>query len=109
MILTWILGFALLGSVVAISVAALFLVFPKSVRERLVPFLVSYATGSLLGAALLGLLPEAIEQGDLASSLGTVLAGLIVFFVLERLLIWRHCHAEGPCEVHGTAGYLIRL
>jgi zinc and cadmium transporter len=107
MILTWILGFAVLGSVGAISAAALFLLFPGKVRERLVPFLVSYATGTLLGAALLGLLPEAIEQGGLLPSLGTVLVGLIAFFVLERLLIWRHCHAEGPCEVHGTAGYLI--
>ncbi len=107
MVLMWILGFALIGSVGAIGAAALFLAFSKNVRERLVPFLVSYATGSLLGAALLGLLPEAIEQGDLTSSLGTVLAGLLVLFVLERLLIWRHCHAEGPCEVHGTAGSLI--
>jgi zinc and cadmium transporter len=107
MVLTWILGFALLGSVGAISAAALFLLFPRKVRERLVPFLVSYATGTLLGAALLGLLPEAIEQGELTTGLGTVLAGLIAFFVLERLLIWRHCHDEGSCEFHGTAGYLI--
>jgi zinc and cadmium transporter len=107
MVLMWILGFALLGSVGAISAAALFLLLPKRARERLVPFLVSYATGTLLGAALLGLLPEAIQQGGILPSLGTVLAGLILFFVLERLLIWRHCHAEGPCKVHGTAGYLI--
>lgn len=109
MVLTWILGFVLLGSVGAISAAASFMLFPKRVRERLVPFLVSYATGTLLGAALLGLLPETIEQGELTPSLGTVLAGLLAFFVLERLLIWRHCHAEGPCDVHGTAGYLILM
>jgi zinc and cadmium transporter len=107
MTLLWILGFALLGSVGAVSAAASFMLFPKRVREQLIPFLVSYATGTLLGAALLGLLPEAIEQGGLTPSLGTVLAGLLAFFVLERLLIWRHCHAEGPCEVHGTTGYLI--
>jgi zinc and cadmium transporter len=71
----WILGFALLGSVGAIDVAALFLLFPKRVRERLVPFLVSYATGTLLGASLLGLLPEAIEQGGLLPGLGSVLRG----------------------------------
>ena len=84
-----------------------FCCFPSKVRERLVPFLVSYATGTLLGASLLGLLPEAIEQGGLLPSLGSVLAGLIAFFVLERFLIWRHCHHEGPCEVHGAAGQLI--
>ena len=107
MVLTWILGFALLGSVGAVGGAALFLLFPKQIRERLVPFLVSYATGTLLGASFLGLLPQAIEQGGLLSSLGAVLAGLIVFFVLERFLIWRHCHREGACEVHGAAGQLI--
>jgi zinc and cadmium transporter len=105
--LPWILCFAILGSVGAIGGAALFLLFPKHVRERLVPFFVSYATGTLLGASLLGLLPHAIEQGGLLPSLSSVLAGLILFFVLERLLIWRHCHHEGYCEVHGTAGQLI--
>jgi zinc and cadmium transporter len=85
------------------------MLFPTRVRERLVPFLVSYATGTLLGAALLGLLPEAIEQGELMPTLGTVLAGLIAFFVLERLLIWRHCHDASPCEIHGTAGSLILI
>jgi zinc and cadmium transporter len=107
MVLIWILGFALLGSVGAIAAAATFLLFPKTTRERAVPFLVSYATGTLLGAALLGLLPQAIEQGGRLESLASVLAGLIVFFILERLLIWRHCHHEGPCEVHGTTGKLI--
>ncbi|RPH80374.1 MAG: ZIP family metal transporter [Nitrospiraceae bacterium] len=107
MVIMWILGFGLLGSFGAIGGAGLFLLFPKSVRERLVPFLVSYATGTLLGASLLGLLPRAIEQGGLLPGLGAVLAGLIVFFVLERFLIWRHCHREGSCEVHGTTGQLI--
>ena len=85
----------------------MFLLFPESIRARLVPFLVSYATGTLLGASLLGLLPRAIEQGGLMPSLGAVLAGLVGFFVLERLLIWRHCHSEGVCEVHGVTGQLI--
>lgn len=109
MVLTWILGFALLGSVGAVIGAAVFLVLPKETRDRTVPFLVSYATGTLLGAALLGLIPQAIEQGGLQASLGSVLAGLIVFFSLERLMIWRHCHSGGSCEVHGAAGQLILL
>jgi zinc and cadmium transporter len=107
MVLTWILGFALLGSVGAIAGAASFLLLSQPIRDRLVPSLVSYATGTLLGAALLGLLPQAIEQGGPLMSLSAVLAGLIGFFVLERLLIWRHCHHERSCEVHGTAGQLI--
>lgn len=108
-VLPWIFGFALLGSVGAIGGAASFLWFPQPVRERLVPYLISYATGTLLAAALLGLLPEAIEHGGSLPTFGSVLAGLIVFFVLERMLIWRHCHHEGPCEVHGTTGPLILI
>lgn len=107
MTLLWILAFAVLGSVGAVAGAATVLLVPEKTRATLIPYLISYATGALLGAALLGLLPEAIEQGEITPSLGTVLAGLLAFFVLERLLIWRHCHVEGPCEVHGTTGYLI--
>jgi zinc and cadmium transporter len=109
MVLTWILGFALLGSVGAVLGAAAFLLLPKGARDRTVPFLVSYATGTLLGTALLGLMPQAIEQGGLHLSLGSVLAGLMVFFSLERLMIWRHCHDGGSCAVHGAAGPLILL
>lgn len=105
--LTWVLGFAFLASVGTVVAAASLLLLSDRRRTRLVPYFVSYATGMLLGAALLGLLPHAIEQGGPEISLGMVLAGLIGFFVLERLLLWRHCHREGVCEVHGTAGPLI--
>jgi zinc and cadmium transporter len=108
-VVPWIFGFAILGSVGAIVGAASFLLFPKPVRERLVPVLVSYATGALLGAALLGLLPDAIQRTGSEPILATVLAGLILFFVLERIVIWRHCHVMGRCEVHKTAGYLILI
>ncbi len=107
MLLGWILGFALLGSIGAIAAAAAFLLFSERVRERLVPLLVSYATGTLLAAAVTGLLPKAIEQGGVMPSLRVLLAGFLTFFILERLLIWRHCHAGKPCEVHGATGYLI--
>ena len=105
--LTWILGFALLGSVGAVGAAGSFLWLPEKLRSRLVPYLVSYATGTLLAAALLGLLPRAIEKNGVVASLAYVLAGLIAFFILERMLVWRHCHVHGVCEVHGQAGLLI--
>src|SRR5262249_19251963 len=56
----------------------------------------------LLGAALLGLLPHAIEGVGAAGSHGiglTLLVGLLIFFVLEKLVLWRHCHQE-VCEGH---------
>jgi zinc and cadmium transporter len=107
--LIWILGFSLLGSIGAVGAAAGFLWVPEKIRSRLVPYLVSYATGTLLAAALLGLLPRAIEMNGVVPSLAYVLGGLITFFLLERMLIWRHCHDAGPCEIHGAPGHLILI
>ena len=59
--LGWIVGFTLLGGVAGVSVASLFLLVPEKQRSRALPFMVAFATGALLAAALLGLLPEAVE------------------------------------------------
>jgi zinc and cadmium transporter len=107
MTLIWILGFALLGSVGAVAGAATVLLVPEKRRATLIPYLVSYATGTLLGAALLGLLPHAIEHRPAEVVLSTVLVGLFLFFVLERVVIWRHCHVVGHCDVHKTSGHMI--
>jgi len=66
----------------------------------------SYAVGTLLGAAFLGLLPHALKHGEPKAILGTALSGIVLFFVLEKLVRWRHCH-EGRCEAHGAAGPLV--
>jgi zinc and cadmium transporter len=77
-------------------------------RIRLVPWLVSYAVGTLLGVALLALLPEALESVAPAVAMGTLLAGVLTFFVLEKLVIWRHCHHGHDCAVHtSTAASLV--
>jgi zinc and cadmium transporter len=104
--LLWIIGFSLLGSIGAIAGAALLLFFPEGVRKTLVPSLISYATGTLLGAAFLGMIPASLELAPAPSVLATVLAGMVLFFVLEKLVLWRHCH-DTDCEVHGRAGALI--
>ncbi|HQU31023.1 MAG: ZIP family metal transporter [Planctomycetia bacterium] len=106
MLIVWIIIFSLLGSVGSVSGAALILVFPEGVRRILSPCLVSYAAGTLLGAAFLGMIPHALEYSQPRSILSLVLAGIIIFFLLEKLVIWRHCHVEG-CEVHNSAGPLI--
>lgn len=104
--LAWIAGFSLLGSVGAILVAGLFLLFPDKTRRILIPCLISYATGTLLGAAFLGLIPHSLEHIPASTSLGTVLIGIVLFFILEKLVLWRHCHDQ-QCEVHGSAGPLV--
>lgn len=71
-------------------------------KAEWVPVMVSYAIGALLGAAFLEILPHALEHaGSMEALSGTVLAGILGFFILEKLVLWRHCHTE-HCEVHGT-------
>lgn len=107
MIFFWILGFSVLGSVGAVAGAALLLVFPDGIRRTLVPCLVSYATGTLLAAAFLGMLPAGMAQQEPSAIAATALAGIVLFFILEKLVIWRHCH-EGDCtSEHGRAAPLI--
>jgi zinc and cadmium transporter len=86
-------------------VASAFLALPQRLRQLAIPHLVSFATGALLGAALIGLLPEAISGATpaRAARVGLVmLAGLLLFFVLEKLVLWRHSH-EDPAEAHAAA------
>ncbi|MGA9395522.1 MAG: ZIP family metal transporter [Azonexus sp.] len=102
------LFFGLLGSVGAMGAAALLLLSPDTMRQRLLPYLLSYATGTLLGAAFLGMLPKALEKTPPLAITGTVLAGIVAFFVLEKLIVWRHCHDQ-DCEVHGHEGGTLIL
>ena len=108
MLLGWIMLFSVLGSVGAIAGAALLLFFQEGTRKILLPCLLSYAIGTLLGAAFLGMIPKALEHNTALAISGTVLAGIVIFFALEKIIIWRHCHEE-ECEVHGSAGPLILI
>lgn len=100
--LLWIVTFTTLGGVLSALAASLFLLVPERHRAAWVPHLVSFATGALLAAALLGLLPDAVISAGVerAHSIGlTLLIGLLIFFVLEKFVLWRHCHHE-ICEGH---------
>ena len=82
--------------------AGVFLMLGEKPRAAVLPHLVSFATGTLLGAAFLGLIPHALQGAgpDAAHAVGTaLLAGILLFFTLEKFVLWRHCHAD-PCEMH---------
>jgi zinc and cadmium transporter len=105
-VLATVLGLSLLGSSGGVLVASSLLLFNDTARQRLVPGLVSYAVGALLGVALLALLPEALTLIGPAPVFGTLLAGILVFFVLEKLVLIRHCHTD-ECQVHGATAPLV--
>jgi len=93
------LGLSLVGGLGGLLVASGVLLINDSARARLIPWLVSYAVGALLGVAMLGILPETLEKLAALHVFATLLAGILLFFILEKLVLWRHCHTH-DCEVH---------
>jgi zinc and cadmium transporter len=100
------LWLSLLGSCGGLLVASTLVSFPSHMRTRLVPWLVSYAVGALLGVALLDILPEALTLLAPQAVFGTLLAGILLFFTLEKLVLLRHCHTD-ECEVHGATAPIL--
>ncbi len=113
--LFWIITVALAGGVLSVVAAAL---VTHAVGVARVSILISYAIGALLGAVFLEILPHAFEHsGNVHRLTGTILFGILVFFVLEKLVLWRHCHhdhceahdAHPPAHDHGRSGLLILI
>jgi zinc and cadmium transporter len=101
-------GLSLVGSFAGLLIAAALLLFPAEARGKVVPWLVSYAVGTLLGSSLLYLVPEALEQVPARQGVFALLAGILTFFVLEKLVIWRHCHeGDDECATHSRAASLV--
>ncbi len=101
-LLILIIIFTALGGVLSVLAAGVFLLLPEQQRNRILPHGISFAIGALLAVAFWGLIPHAFEEvktDQLQSLSATILAGILGFFVLEKLLIWRHCHS-GSCEAH---------
>ena len=100
-------GLSILGSLGGVIVASSFLLLGEEIRVRLVPWLISYAVGTLIGVALLGLVPEALGDLPARPAMLTMAAGILSFFLLEKAVIWRHCHHDEDCHVHSTAASLV--
>lgn len=101
-LLAWIIIFSLFGGVLSVVAASGFLLMPEAWRRRALPHFVSFAVGALLGAAFLGLLPHALAGPgvvDFHNISLAVLLGLLGFFLLEKMVLWRHCHVD-HCEAH---------
>src|SRR4030067_266214 len=117
-VLLWIVAASIAGGVLSVLGAAAFALNARA--QHYLSAMVSYAVGAMLGAVFLDILPEAIKlTSSVALLSGTVLFGILLFFVLEKLVLWRHCHHE-HCEAHeliesehnhahGRSGMMIML
>ena len=108
MILTLIVLFTSLGSICSVGFAGLLLLVDGKRLRIVTGVLVLYAIGTLLGAAFFAMIPNALRRLPSASVLATVLSGIILFYVLEKFALWRHCH-EQPCDIHTRAGTMILI
>lgn len=97
-VFAWIITACIAGGVLSVLGAAVIAL--NSRAQHYVGSMVSYAIGALLGAVFLDILPEAIAlTSNVARLSATVLGGILLFFILEKLVLWRHCHHE-HCEAH---------
>ena len=98
---------SILGSLGGVIVASSFLLLGETIRTRLIPWLISYAVGTLIGVALIDLVPEALHALQPRPAMFTMVLGILAFFLVEKAVIWRHCHDEADCHVHNRAASLV--
>ncbi|MFH1875219.1 MAG: ZIP family metal transporter [Pseudomonadota bacterium] len=94
----WIIGSVTLISIVSL-VGATTLLLTASRMKLVLYVLVGFSAGAMMGGAFLHLLPEALTQLSSLKVFITMLFGFSLFFLLERLILWHHCHDE-ICKVH---------
>ncbi|PIV37503.1 ZIP family metal transporter, partial [Candidatus Roizmanbacteria bacterium CG02_land_8_20_14_3_00_36_15] len=98
----------IIASTFLISLASLIGVFTISIKEKILSkfllLFISLSAGALMGGAFLHLLPEASEKLNNKNLYPIVLFSFVLFFLIEKLLHWRHCHKKN-CDVH-TFGYI---
>ena len=97
----WIYALASVSIVSLISLIGVFtLSLDKNKLYKYLIYLVSLSAGTLMGDAFIHLIPEAYENSESSVLVSLyILSGILVFFVLEKVIHWRHCHEE-PCEKH---------
>jgi len=86
-------------------VGALGLVLEDKLLNKLLISLVAFSAGSMIGAAFFHMLPEVLISQGAETTFVYLLFGFCLFFVLERILRWRHCHKEA-CETHQHLGWI---
>ena len=85
-----------LASVFIVSLISLIGIFTitlgTNILKKILLFLVSFSAGALLGDTFIHLIPEMAESGFTIKTSACILSGIILFFIIEKFLHWRHCH-----------------
>ena len=97
-----------LGSIGSVALAGLMLTLNNEKLKKVSTYLMYLAGGTLLGAAFLGMIPKAISMTDSTRVLESMLIGIIFFFVLEKIILWRSCRNKN-CERHMHAAVPLIL
>jgi zinc and cadmium transporter len=95
------------ASVGSVLLSGLLLLLNEKQLDRVSKYLLYLAGGILLGSALLALIPEAAVTLTLRDTLVWLTGGIIFFFVLEKIILWRLC-TDSNCErQHRAAAPMI--
>lgn len=97
-----------LGSIGSVALAGLMLTLNNEKLKKVSTYLMYLAGGTLLGAAFLGMIPKAISMTDSTRVLESMLIGILFFFVLEKIILWRSCRNKN-CERHMHAAVPLIL
>jgi zinc and cadmium transporter len=100
-VLIWIIGATLLLSIISL-VGVITLSIKHKSLEKILLLLVSLSAGALMGGAFFHLIPEALENSNPTNVFIAVIIGFSLFFLIEKVLHWRHCHKEN-CQIHTFA------
>lgn len=110
MVLELILLFTFIASIAGLS-GGILLLMREDLTKKISVYLVSFSAGALLFAAFLDLMPEGLKLvTDYETPMVLVLVGIMAFFILEKLMLWIHCHGTENCEAHGESkAYMLNL
>lgn len=97
---------SLIGSMFAL-IGGVILLTKEQLARKISLLLVSFAVGSLLGAAFFELLPEALREIGDRSAFTFVILGLLTLFLFEKFLKWYHCHDRETCDIHTFSGAVL--
>ncbi|MFA5839412.1 MAG: ZIP family metal transporter [Candidatus Margulisiibacteriota bacterium] len=97
-VIVWILLATITVSLISL-VGVISLSIKGNLLQRILLLLVGFSAGTLIGGAFLHLLPETLERLSTPTTFLFVLIGFSFFFIMERVLFWRHCHDE-HCSYH---------